>query len=317
MTNEFMGMYQRLCRDMLDSPIIHTGTWQSTDTSSSAVHATHERLDEMFLMDIPTSITQLQHEMPAVNLPWAELHFEERVGGQPLNPPPSHTQWPWARHNARFQNGAVGPFSHSYPERMWPRYSGYDMSGALDGEYEYFQGEMYPVNPFTGRRMPQAIDITQYPRRDRKGIRFRYGDLNDLVALLVREPLTRQAYLPIWFPEDTGTHHGQRVPCTLGYHFMMRGNLLTCRYYMRSCDIIRHFPDDVYMAARLTQWIADEVNDIWETKDMQFDSYMYPGQLRMYISSLHAFVGDQHKLQQIARGDDPVHDRLGGSSQPS
>ena len=30
----------------------------------------------------------------------------------------------------------------------------------------------------------------------------------DVIDLLEREPFTRQAYLPIWFPEDTGAFHG-------------------------------------------------------------------------------------------------------------
>ena len=71
------------------------------------------------------------------------------------------------------------------------------------------------------------------------GIRFSYGDFNDVLDLLEKEPFTRQAFLPIWFPEDTGCHHGERVPCTIGYHFMRRGNFLSVVYMIRSCDYIR------------------------------------------------------------------------------
>lgn len=288
MSTEFMDEYVNLCRAMLLAPVIHTGSWQSTDTSGSAMHATHEIEDVIFTTSIPDSMFQLQQDMPVVNMPWVEKHFEERVGGVPVNPPPSHTEWPWARHNARFQNGEQGPFSHSYPERMWPRHAANDHEPYTWGT----SGEPEPVD------MHGQADSGRIVCTGHFGIRYRYGDLEDLIRLLVRDPLTRQAYLPIWFPEDTGTHHGERVPCTLGYHFMVRNNKMSCRYYMRSCDLVRHFADDVYMASRLTQWVCDEVNDRWETLDEEAE-YIHPDRLMMYISSLHAFVGDEHFLKRI------------------
>lgn len=126
-----------------------------------------------------------------------------------------------------------------------------------------------------------------YPERfwakPRMGIRYGYGDLDDVVTLLQRSPYTRQAYLPVWFPEDTGAVHGERVPCTLGYHFLRRGDKLSCRYFIRSCDFLRHFRDDVYMAGRLTQWIGDQI-------------HVAPGNLTMFIGSLHVFDGEQDIL---------------------
>jgi thymidylate synthase len=119
-----------------------------------------------------------------------------------------------------------------------------------------------------------------------QGIRYPLGDLSDVVTLLRERPLTRQAYVPIWYPEDTGAVDGQRVPCTLGYHFMRRGNDLKCVYFIRSCDYFRHFRDDVYLAARLTQWLCSQVSD-----DLQ------PGNLVMHISSLHVFATDMRRLQ--------------------
>jgi thymidylate synthase len=78
-----------------------------------------------------------------------------------------------------------------------------------------------------------------------------------VIDLLRDRPTTRQAFIPIWFPEDTGAHHGERVPCTLGYHLMARDGRLKIVYYMRSCDFLRHFRDDVYMAGRLCQWVCE------------------------------------------------------------
>src|SRR3954468_15378336 len=95
-----------------------------------------------------------------------------------------------------------------------------------------------------------------------RGIRYDYGDLQDVVDMLVRSPYTRQAVLPVWFPEDTGAVHGERVPCTLIYHWMLRDGRLHCFYDIRSCDFVRYFRDDVYFAMRLTQWLIEQVQDV-------------------------------------------------------
>lgn len=213
---------------------------------------------------IPGTVGELQH-VTQPNLPWAEDHFQERVSGIPHNPPPSHVDWPWARHNSDHQDNNK-QFSHTYPERFWPRHA----------------------------PMFDAVDTNG--KADRFGIRFRYGDLGDVVNLLNRNPLTRQAYLPVWFPEDTGAVEGQRVPCTLGYHFMIRNNQLSCMYPMRSCDVVRHLRDDIYLAARLMQWIVARLS-------LMGHDHVTPGTLTMNIASLHAFVGDTWKLERIARGD--------------
>lgn len=53
-------------------------------------------------------------------LPWADEHFLERVSGQPMNPPPSSMVW-LKKDSAAEYLEAGGKFSHSYPERMWPK----------------------------------------------------------------------------------------------------------------------------------------------------------------------------------------------------
>jgi thymidylate synthase len=177
-------------------------------------------------------------------------------------------------------------FDHTYPERFWPKHAGHDHDAL-------------------GARWRDAIDATC---GGTPGIRFHYGDLSDVVDLLVRSPLTRQAFLPVWFPEDTGAVDGQRVPCTLGYHFMQREGRLSCRYYLRSCDLYRHLSNDVYFAARLTEWVADKV---WQkTRDRPQKVSMRPGGLVMHISSLHSFEGDTKKIKDridhVSRNDDEV-----------
>lgn len=232
-----------------EAKLANVGEWQAIK-GDTPFAKTYELEDVSFAVPVPESKRDWI-EMIRPNLPWAEDHFQERILGSPLNPAPSHEWWPF-NVNKNKLHIKQGKFSHTYPERMWPRYA----SATEDPNDR-------PIGPDGSNR----------------GIRYRYGDLADLVNLMKNSPHTRQAYLPIWFPEDTGAHHGERVPCTLGYHFLTRDGHTKVVYYMRSCDFIRYFRDDVYMAGRLLQWICEQIG----TK---------PSRLVMHISSLHIFEVD-------------------------
>ena len=202
---------------------------------------------------IPQTMEEWQEETKP-NLPWAEDHFQERVSGKALNPGEQYKNWPWYDQGVEGHKPA-GKFSHTYMERFWP----------IDARYPEF--------PF--------------------GIRHSWGDLSTLVTLLKERPGTRQAYLPIWFPEDlTAALSGARVPCTLGYHFQVRpvnlmGRFLDVFYPMRSCDFFRYLRDDAYMAGRLVQWICQKT-------DYKFE----PGTLTMHIANLHIFAPERERLSK-------------------
>lgn len=241
---DFGYMKQGMAEALVRAPEVDTGQWQA-QAIDDPLWVSKEITDVVFEIDIPDNVQDLV-SMVGPNLPWAEDHFQERVSGVPLNPPPSSEYWPYKQEGHKDHVDYSGRFSHTYPERFWPK-------NAADN-----------------------MDTNGLPML---GIRYNYGDLGDVVAQLRSSPLTRQAYLPVWFPEDTGAVSGQRVPCTLGYHFLLRNEMLHCTYLIRSCDFQRHFSDDVYMAARLLQWMAERV-------DTQV------GTLTMWIGSFHIFVGD-------------------------
>lgn len=261
--SDFQRQFSKLLSNIwYDGQEVEVGEWQSQDVRDKPEMISRELRHVTFKLKVWDTIELLQKDV-SPNLPWAEDHFLERVSGEPLNPPPSEAWWPYAvQSNSAHKEGEL--FSHTYPERMWPKDAG------------------WPKGPF------------QYWTKDlNRGVRYALGDLSDVVAQLTKNPLTRQAYLPIWFPEDTGARSNQRVPCTLGYHFLIRNGRCEIVYYIRSCDLLRHFTDDVYMACRLLQWVVRKLqgNGI----DVKVDS------LIMYISSLHVFRGDYTVIGHMMR----------------
>lgn len=374
--------FQWLAQDLRDSLLdrgteVDVGEWQSKDISDQKLMTTRELSHLTIILPIPHTPATLSRQVEP-NLPWAEEHFLERVSGQPLNPPPSHVNWPWARHNETSQT-VVKP---EIDQRKWAYLAAFiDADGSIGLKHHNGKGVFYPrvvitqkdhdslkeivswfpgvgttrlaprktqfgdtnplmwrisaknqlrwllagVLPYLVLKKPlakQALEVlgaatdrhntqpfgTQearfshtYPERmwssDLHGRRWRYGDLLDVVNLLKRTPLTRQAILPIWHPEDTGNVMRERVPCSIMYHFLIRGGVVDCEYYIRSCDFVRHFRDDVYLTCRLVQWVAEQV-----------DPDLTPGTLHMRVGSLHIFKGDVWKLEQERQADSvPEH----------
>jgi|TARA_Y100000310_G_scaffold71645_1_gene67536 thymidylate synthase len=225
---------------------IETERWQGDVNHPSFLEILHADLV------VPMAVTADESsDLLEAQQPWADEHFEERVGGIPCNPPPSHVHW--LKDTDKYLMDEA--FSHSYPERMWQN---------------------------NGDKAERGI-LTQ-------GIRFNIANLNTAVELLKKEPTTRQCYIPIWFPEDlTAAYMGERVPCTFGWHFMLRGEKLHCSYHMRSCDVMRHLHNDLYFANRLAIWLIKEAELIGTI----------PGTLHFSSTSLHCFMIDKYSLDKL------------------
>lgn len=263
--NSFEDVFGYIQSDLETSPTVDVGEWQSIHRPTFM----RELRNVSLSMPLDQSPEMLAARTGA-HLPWAEDHFLERVSGMPQNPSPSEAWWPFAQKKNNASNGehkSEGEaFSHTYPERMWPKFAN------------------------EGHRRPNGRDVFV----PHNGIRFEYGDLDDIVNQLFKSPNTRQAYLPIWFPEDTGAVHAKRVPCTLGYHFAIREGVLDITYYMRSTDLLRHFQDDIYLAGRLAQWMVAQLNN--EAEVLQNEGPQPPlyrvGELIFHTANMHIFEAD-------------------------
>lgn len=263
----FEDLYASVKADFANAPVVRPPRWQGVDVAGKPDMETFELLNHHSTLWLPDENLDGYREDIRPDLPWADDHFEERVCGYPMNPGTQWAKWRLGGAANDFRD-ADGRFNHNYMERFWPKYAG-------------------QVEPSAVPQPEQLRGLLPH-----FGIRYAYGDMLDVIELLLREPMTRQAFLPIFFPEDTGAVHRDRTPCTLGWQFILRAGSLHMVYFLRSCDAVNHWRNDIYMAVRLLLRILEvlraEDPDVWED--------VTPGTLTTHITSLHCFRGVYHKL---------------------
>ena len=115
----------------------------------------------------------------------------------------------------------------------------------------------------------------------------------EILSLLREDPDTRKAVIPIFNGgqnDDTMYYDGtKRIPCSMYYGFLIRDNAkgekqLNMTYHQRSSDFITHFGNDVYLAWKLMNYVADNLK-------------IKPGNLIHTIDSLHVYKKDWNLLK--------------------
>lgn len=115
--------------------------------------------------------------------------------------------------------------------------------------------------------------------------------LSDIVQRAVKDPNSRQLFLSIWDRTQDASHRvDERVPCSLGYHFIIRDDKLHITYFMRSCDFVTHFENDVWMAIKLQHKFVDAYNSYMRSNQPRLIS----GEFTHFITSLHIYAKDAH-----------------------
>lgn len=160
-------------------------------------------------------------DIPGVTQPWADAEFKERVTD------------PWER----YPDGEPLIESISLPnfinpgeawklrEEVWSEYM-------HDGKLAYTYNELLWNN----------------------------DQLTKIMNRLKVDPDSRQLWISLWNPDKDPDFLGgvSRVPCSLGYGLQVRDGKLNLHYVMRSCDFVTHFRNDVYLAIKFLEWVAEK-----------------------------------------------------------
>jgi hypothetical protein len=163
-------------------------------------------------------------------------------------------------------------------------------------------GDLSPTQPWANMEFQERIDPSTGTRASNPGIAwlqraflwreflhggkfaYTYSERLGINPLLVVEelrshPTSRQLFIPVWHPHD-GTKFGiERIPCSLGYWLNWRQDQLNVTYLQRSSDFFAHFENDVYLARKLQEWIAQRAD-------------LKPGLFTHWLGSLHVFEKD-------------------------
>ena len=148
-------------------------------------------------------------------------------------------------------------------------------------------GKGYPefINPGKAWELRKEV-WTEYLHEGKMA--YTYNELiwnNDQVTKIINrlkeDPDSRQLWISLWNPDKDPDFLGgvSRVPCSLGYGLQVRDGKLNLHYVMRSCDFATHFRNDVYLAIKFLEWVAEKTG--------------YPvGSFTHTIFSLHVYNKD-------------------------
>lgn len=142
-------------------------------------------------------------------------------------------------------------------------------------------GEAWKIREKVWKQFLNVEGRFDYSYNERFGVQ-----LKSLIVELKIHPNTRQAILSIWREQDVFRLGGvKRVPCSIYYQFLIRQGKLHIIYNQRSCDIMTHFGNDIYLAWKLMEYVALNTGN-------------KPGYLYHNIASLHCYQKDWEDLKR-------------------
>jgi len=105
--------------------------------------------------------------------------------------------------------------------------------------------------------------------------------ITKVIEELKESPDSRQGIVQIFnYSKDHQNIGGKRrIPCSMHYQFLVRNNKVHGIYVMRSNDLLIHFVVDIWLACKIQEYIANELN-------YKIGSFTYFG------GSLHAYAKD-------------------------
>jgi thymidylate synthase len=109
----------------------------------------------------------------------------------------------------------------------------------------------------------------------------------NLIYLLKRRPTSRQAVLQLFDSTDLAEPH-EDVPCTCTLQFLIRGGKLHLVVYMRSNDVVKGLPHDIFCFTMLQEMVA---------RIMSVELGIY----KHCVGSLHLYDTDKSKAESFMR----------------
>jgi len=103
--------------------------------------------------------------------------------------------------------------------------------------------------------------------------------------LLQKRQSSRRAVIQLFHPDDILTHH-EDVPCTSTLQFLVRENQLHLIATMRSNDLYKGFPHDIFCFTMLQEIMA-------RTLDIEIGTY------RHFVGSLHLYEAQEEAAQRF------------------
>lgn len=186
--------------------------------------------------------------------PWATAEWKDRVAAIMGNPSPLGTAW----------------LQRADEHMDWSEFVEYDGK---------------PLPP--GVSLERMKQLHPHAKNDPLRLAYSYGErfaLNDQVMRIIRElrrnPNSRQLYVAMWDPHQDSERLGnRRVPCSIGWHFMLRQDQLHLTYTMRSCDFLTHWQNDVWLALMMLDFVCSRTG-------------YSPGRFSQFINSFHVYEKD-------------------------
>ena len=122
------------------------------------------------------------------------------------------------------------------------------------------------------------------------GRRIAFGNqLPAVIGKLQQDPDTRQAIVTLWDPAQDNDPYHKDYPCTLALGFSIQRGKLELDVTMRSNDVWRGFPYDVFQFTQLQLTVANVLG-------------LQPGRYRHHTYSLHLYADDVNEAMNCYFG---------------
>jgi len=150
--------------------------------------------------------------------------------------------------------------------------------------------------------------------------RCKWEETNQLelvVQMLIEKPLSRQAIIQLWSPQDLvhGLMGGMKdVPCSIGLQFLIRDAQLRMTVWMRSSDAWLGLPNDIFAFTSMQLLVMQAIN---REVDQAGDKVLTLGPATFNMTSLHIYGRDLEKATKVMdEAQQPVYYWDGGGSCP-